>query len=409
MLASAGMAAVSAAVPHPEAFALQSSVSSKTAYEEQMLSVYKRLTAYLKAVLQAATLRLGNGVTLFLPSKVGGYNGVWPDDSIYPFIADPELAVKSELTALLAFLTTSVVQMRQLPDRIEQDGLPILSPGPSDQPPMTDRMPLHLPGTWVRLLNYYQDMGVEIPRKREWAQVVSRSFELESFACGLAYFDPQHPTIGFGFMDSVKISGFELMSSLVLYRGFQRAAELFRDEVDPSTIGRWKLLAQEIPANLYRLYDPVIGGYVEGSRQGHQFSVWGNGLAYSLAPDEVKLRIYEFYRRNWSLIFRRGYTRQMAEPNGWEGPNQTKLSYQNGGFWGTGTGYVLPALYDHDPMVALDLANDLVKNLPEVDYCEWLDPTNGTPSGAKGYLGSISMPAMGIRSILEKRPLIEYF
>jgi hypothetical protein len=409
VLATSSMAAALAVVHAFDAVASSASGALTGAYEEQLRSIYKQLTEYLKPVLEAATLQLSNGLTLFLPSKIGGYSGVWPDDSIYPFIADPKLAVKSELSALLDFLTPSVVEMRQLPDRVEPDGLPILSPGTWNRPPMTDRMPLHLPGAWVRLLSYYQGMGVEIPRKREWSQVVSRSFDLNSFACGLAYSDPQHPAIGFGFMDSVMISGFELMSSLVLYRGLQRAIVLFQDEMNASTLARWKHLAREIPANLYRLYDPAIGGYVEGSRQGHQFSVWGNGLAYSLAPDDAKRQIFDFYLKNRSKIFRGGYTRQMAEPNGWEGPGQPKLFYQNGGFWGTGTGYVLPVLYDHDPTVALELANELVQNLPKVDYCEWLDPVSGTPSGAMGFLGSISVPAMGVRSILEKRPLIEYF
>lgn len=409
VLATGSMTAALAVMPSLDAFASTSPSPAQGAHAEQMHSIYKQLTGYLKTVLEAATLRLDNGLTLFLPSRVGGYNGVWPDDSIYPFIADPKLAVKSELSALLQFLTPTIVEMRQVPDRIEPDGLPILSPGPSDRPPMTDRMPLHLPGTWVRLLSYYQAMGVEIPRKREWAQVVSRSFDLISFACGLAYSDPQHPAIGFGFMDSVKISGFELMSSLVLYRGFLRATSLFQNEVDASTLERWKSMAEAIPVNLHRLYDPAIGGYVEGSRQGHQFSVWGNGMAYSLAPDDAKQQIFAFYQKNRSRIFRQGYTRQMAEPNGWEGPGQSKLFYQNGGFWGTGTGYVLPVLYDHDPTAALELADELVQNLPKVDYCEWLDPINGTPSGAKGFLGSISVPAMGIRSILEGKPFLEYF
>ena len=409
ILATGTMAATLAIVHGLDALASPASGAQTGAFEEQMRSIYKQLTGYLKPVLDAATFRLPNGLTLFLPSKVGGYNGVWPDDSIYPFIADPSLAVKGELSALLNFLTPSIVEMRQLPDRVEPDGLPILSPGPSDRPPMTDRMPLHLPGAWVRLLSYYQDMGVEIPRKREWSQVVFLSFDLNSFACGLAYSDPQHPAIGFGFMDSVKISGFELMSSLVLYRGLQRAVVLFQDELDASVLARWKQMAQEIRQNLYRLYDSAIGGYVEGSHQGHQFSVWGNGLAYSLAPDDSKRRIFEFYQKNRSKIFRSGYTRQMAEPSGWEGPGQPKLLYQNGGFWGTGTGYVLPVLYDHDPTAALELANDLVQNLPKVDYCEWLDPVNSTPSGAMGFLGSISVPAIGVRSILEKRPLIDYF
>lgn len=115
VLANGSVAAALAVIPSINVFASSAPAAPSSAFEEQMHSIYTRLTGYLKPVLEAATLRLSNGLTLFLPSKVGGYNGVWPDDSIYPFIADPSLASKSELAALLAFLTPSIVQMNSCP------------------------------------------------------------------------------------------------------------------------------------------------------------------------------------------------------------------------------------------------------------------------------------------------------
>lgn len=41
-------------------------------------------------------------------------------------------------------------------------------------------------------------------------------------SCSLAYVDPQIPCVGFGSFDTVAITGFELMSSLVLHRGRDR-------------------------------------------------------------------------------------------------------------------------------------------------------------------------------------------
>jgi hypothetical protein len=114
------------------------------------------------------------------------------------------------------------------------------------------------------------------------------------FANGLAYADPQNPPIGFGYFDSVKVGGWELVSSLVLMRGLERAVILFENEITGDVREHWIELARNIRANLYRLYDAGIGGYVEASRIAHQFSVWANGLIYSLATPEQKTRIVQF-------------------------------------------------------------------------------------------------------------------
>lgn len=380
--------------------------SSAGPYLPRLKSAHDVLVDYLTQLVGGAKRQLG-GATLLMPQAGGGYSGVWPDDSLYPLMALPSLANKEELQGTINFLTDSMLELEYVPDRIEPDGLPILSPGPSDRSPMSYRMPLHLPGAWVRLLDYYQHFGVQIPKKNAWAKLIERSVNRVPFANGLAYADPQNPPIGFGYFDSIKVGGWELMSSLVLMRGLERAVVLFENEIPADVREHWTHLAEGIHANLHRLYDAKIGGYVEASRIGDQFSVWGNGLIYSLAPPEPKAKIVQFYCDHKKAIFLRGYTRQIAEPS-WVGTSAPAGSYQNGGFWGTGTGYVLPPLAEQDPSFAAQFAEELVRNLPEINFCEWIG-ADGKPAGAQRFLGSVSLPLLGLKSILEQRPLIDYF
>jgi len=376
------------------------------AHIRRFKAVYDRLAGYLTGLFEGAKVDVGNGVKLLMPQADKGYSGFWPDDGLYPLIALPSLADKDELQAAIEFISDSMLELEYVADRIEPDGLPILSPGPSNLQPLTDRMPLHLPAAWVRVLDYYEGFGVRIPQKDAWAKSIERSFKQVPFANGLVYGDPQRPPIGWGFYDTIKIAGWELMTSIVVMRGLERASWLFEPESPAEVRQHWLLLAKGVRLNLHRLYNPEIGGYMEGSRIGRQFGVWSNGLAYFLAPEGVKRNIVNFYRRNKDAIFLRGCTRQIAEP-GWEG-NGPGDSYQNGGFWATGTGFVLPAIADQDPDFAVELIEELAENLPAIDFAEWIG-RDGQPAGAQKYLSSVSVPMIGLRSILEGRPLLDYF
>ena len=98
----------------------------------------------------------------------------------------------------------------------------------------------------------------------------------------------------------------------------------------------------------------------------------------------------------------------MAELGGWGGEEKPNYNYQRGGFWATGTGFILPALADGDPELAAELGNELKDNLPAFDDAEWLDE-KGNPHGARKFLASVSMPLIATRSIAEQKPLLEYF
>lgn len=188
------------------------------AEDKQILTeAYDKLRGYLLKCAERASVELKGGIRTIASSE-GHYYGLWPDDFLFPHIVCPELADKDKLQRIIEFLTESVVDLERVPDRVEPDGLPIMFPGWYDGP-IGERMPAHLPAAWTRLLSYFEEWGVNIPKKERWAKVIKRSFEQISFSCGLVYIDPQRPYVGFGYQDNIAITGFTLMSSLAIYRG----------------------------------------------------------------------------------------------------------------------------------------------------------------------------------------------
>ncbi|HKL23011.1 MAG TPA: hypothetical protein VJ904_14490, partial [Tichowtungia sp.] len=101
---------------------------------------------------------------------------------------------------------------------------------------------------------------------------------------------------------------------------------------------------------------------------------------------------------------------QIAEQDGWQRElvNVPVGTYTNGGFWSTGTGFVLPAIADQDPAFAAELTKDLVANMEQTAFAEWI-AADGKGNGAKGFLAGIAMPVMGLQSIIEKQPLLNWF
>jgi hypothetical protein len=377
---------------------------------------FDRLSAIMQACGKATRITLPDGTGLVRQCSVG-YNGIWPDDYLFPLLVCPDLQSRRELDGILALLTESSVDLPCLPDRVEFDGLPILSPGGYDRPHAT-RMPLHLPAAWVRVLSWYEEQRLVIPRKADWAEAFRRSVDTVPFSFGLAYVDPQIPCVGFGYFDTVAITGFELMSSLVLRRGLERAGTLFANDVDAKVLARWERLARSMATGIQKLWDPGIGGFVAGSKDCRQPGTWSNGLAYG-APGVTasqKESIAGFLLRNRDRLFRHGFTRQIVEDTGWqrlmpaasEGGYVSLGTYMNGGYWATGTGYVLPILWEHDRAFARALLEEMTDSLERFDVPEWSD-AEGKRHGALKFLMSLAIPMLAIRAIREARPLVHYF
>lgn len=365
---------------------------------------YDALADQMRRLYEICRVKV-DGRELLRPCASTHYNGLWHDDFTWPHIGLPELQKTPVLRDSIAWLTEAMVDLPVVADRIEFDGTAVMSPGTWYSRPMSEEMTLHLPAAWTRLLSHATEAGIEIPRRRDWARLIERSFARVYFSFGLVWNDPQRNTVAFGFYDSIKQTGLVLTTSLVIKRGLERAAALFENDLPAETIADWKSKAKGIGENLHRLFDAEIGGFVGSTKVGRGFDVWGNGLAWPLATPEQRKVIAATFAKHRADIFALGCTRQNPYPDGW--PGTTSKGYQNRGFWATGTGFVLPALAEADPDFALQLAQDLVDNIEKIKRHEFIDAT-GKPGGPADFLGSLSMPLMGLRAILTGRPLLDF-
>jgi hypothetical protein len=316
---------------------------------------------------------------------------------------------KDKLSDIAGFLTDSIVGLDCFPDRVESDGMPAMVPG-NLRNPHGQHMPLHLPAAWIRLIDYLERWGAVIPRKEAWVKVFQRSMDMVPFSCGLAYNNPQFPGVGFGFHDTEAITGFELISSMDLYFGLKRAIHLFERHAEESLLSHWKQISDRIHENLYRLYDKTQGAFFAGSKDCRQIDVWGNGLAYWMVGRDIQKNIVEYYRRNRLAIFKDGFARQIAEPDGWQRHlvDTPVGTYVNGGFWSVGTGWVLPALAQEDKEFASEIAEKMVDTLIANDFREWI-AKDGNGGGASGFVTSVAVPMMGLSAIIENHSFSDFF
>jgi|GEM_PF-2464675 len=408
-LALSGSAGMALAVQPFNGFAgIGTKLPGHNEYADGFKALLEQLRVILLDAFQRSMVTMDQKLHLHSPSVSAGYRGIWPDDFLYPLQVQPDLYKKETLSDIAAFLTTSIVDLPVFPDRIEADGMPVMQPGQLSSP-HGQTMPLHLPAAWIRLIDHLEKWGAVIPRKAEWAAIFQRSLEMVPYSCGLAFVDPQRPGVDFGYHDTEAITGFVLMTSVVHYFALNRAAGLFQGHVDPGVIQKWKQKAAAISTNLYRLFDDKEGAFLAGSKDCRQVNVWGNGLAYWISSASIQKSIVNFYRRNRKEIFLKGFTRQIAEPEGWKRHLVATPvgNYMNGGFWSVGTGWILPAIADQDPSFALEIATEMVDNIQKSDMAEWIDSKG--KGGASGFLAGIAVPMMGLTAIIEKRPFSEYF
>ena len=181
---------------------------------------------------------------------------------------------------------------------------------------------------------------------------------------GMVWIDPKQWHTGYGFTDSVGKSGQELYSSLLYWECCGYLAEMARAAGKDEYVADFTARAKLIEQNIDDLKDEKTGLYFAASGDCRQLDVWGNAyLVYIGFPDTARrLRICRYLAEHYDQYVHAGQVRHLFGKEHWRrivagtGPE----TYQNGGYWGTASGWVAYAIAQVDPPLASRMLGDMI-------------------------------------------------
>lgn len=298
-----------------------------------------------------------------------------------------------------------------IPDHINFDGSPVYYPGTyssgEDQgaepwgilPPADDHYEfVHL--GWV-LANQGKSWAF-LSRKMGDLTVIERMER--AFDCpksdpvsGLFTTTKEKRAVGFGFCDSITVTGRVLYPSLLRYRA---AKELFELTGKCQFDAAAKAIAKNIPL----VFGEKNSGWLRAATEiGQQPDVWGTLLALHLGVLDTATA--KAARRTVALAYQAGTIslegavrhipsdRDFSTTSAWEKALEGKGYYQNGAYWHTPTGFFIEALIREDKVLGRKAFAEYVAHLKKGGEIPWecFNPAIGhTQNG--GYLASVAWP-----------------
>lgn len=184
--------------------------------------------------------------------------------------------------------------------------------------------------------------------------------------------------VDFGFRDVITITGELCMPSLLKYKASLELAELFtllkkRDKAETYRLNAARLKV-EIPLH----FSDSRGMLLASTGKSNQVDIWSTVMAiyYGIIEGEQVLNasraITDGYKKG--LLAKSGNIRHIfigedfSEKSAWEKSLVRKGDYQNGGYWGTPTGWVCYVMAKTDPAAAKQLAKEYIDNLRAGDF-----------------------------------------
>jgi hypothetical protein len=197
-----------------------------------------------------------------------------------------------------------------------------------------------------------------------------------------------------GFCDAIRKSGLCLMPSLLRWRAAQQLIALFKANGQTAEVKRLRAEAKHIQASLVPTFFqalPEAGGRKTGcllsaTGLGRKEDVWSAAFAVWLgvlprdAERPVARHLLALYEGEGTVF--EGQVRHLPPAGEWGGYWEQALcaaeEYQNGGFWGTPTGWFITALRRVDAEAADRMLAEYVAHLRANEAqgapWEWLNP-----------------------------------
>lgn len=203
----------------------------------------------------------------------------------------------------------------------------------------------------------------------------------------------------FGFCDAESKSGKLLFPSILRFTAARELAELFRATGNPRKAKAFEKDAASIRQAIAPAFLHADWLY-SATGVGHQPDVWGSAFAvYSGALDPetartVALSLARAYREKTAV--REGCVRHILADDAWQVTLSPRGEYQNGGYWGTATGWYIAAINTVDQAAARDMGRDYIQFLRTHEAWEWFNPDTGKHNNPL-YVATVALPYVCLR------------
>jgi hypothetical protein len=210
----------------------------------------------------------------------------------------------------------------------------------------------------------------------------------------------------FGFCDAESKSGKLLFTSLLKFVAARELAELFEAAGKPARARLYRKDALRIRAAIPRTF--LKNGWLHSATgAGNQPDVWGTAFAVwsGALDDATATTVGRTLVGAWQdkTAVRNGCVRHIPSPGGWQISLSKVGEYQNGGYWGTATGWYIAAMAKTDRHAAAAVAREFVTFLREhrrpdgiSEAWEWFNPDTGRQKNPL-YVATVALPYISLK------------
>ncbi|MCO5296933.1 MAG: hypothetical protein M9921_08755 [Fimbriimonadaceae bacterium] len=314
-------------------------------------------------------------------------------------------------------------------DHINFDGQPVFYPGTYDAgehqggepwgvlPPVDDHYEfIHIAAQLWRTTRDATFLAERIEGRTLWERLqLALDVPTVDDASGMIKTDVARRAVGFGFCDTVFLTGAMLFASLLRYRALGEMLELRHAAGHPDPIGKYAFFQEWMAMHLAETFGSD-GWLSAATGVGRQPDVWGTLFSLDLGVlkgkrKETALDVVVGAFDAGSITFE-GAVRHVprdhdfSPTSAWEKTAGVPLNtYQNGAYWHVPTGWLARALAQRDPNRAKRVVNAMIAHFRAEDWRT--HDRQGAPwecLGAKGYrqnpvyMASITMPLQSLRA-----------
>ena len=223
--------------------------------------------------------------------------------------------------------------------------------------------------------------------------------------------------IGYGFQDTVSITGNDFYCSLLDVQASNQLAALLTAAGNTSAAATWTAAANTETSKIQSTFWNSSDGMFHASTGtcSNNVSVWGSAFAATLgvATSSQASSIANYFNNNYSNLVVAGQIREIPSPTYWASSWESQGTAQNGGYWGLPGGQFNTVLATVNPTLAkqtlLDYTNFLYSPAPSQAHPgpEWTS-SSSVASGARYYCANVTMPLANAKQyMLTAQPTLQ--